>query len=427
MVNRLDEENLKLKRAVKELSILNEIGAAISSTIGVDKVTELIMKKCIMHIGTEQGTIWLMSKEQEVNPLKTFVRVTDATIAGLPYRLGINLVGWMLKSQKPLLTNNLSQDERFKGIDKESSQIRSLLAVPLTLKNKIIGIICLFNKKDNLEFTPDDQRLLSIIAIQSAQTIENARLYEEERKLLVLEEDLRTARSIQQSLLPKGNPKLPGIELVGLSMPAKEVGGDYYDFIPIDEAHWGIVIADVSGKGTPAALLMSNLQACLRGQAVINRSVKDTVTKANIMLSRFMDPGKFITLFYGILNLEDKTFTYTNAGHNFPFLLDKEREVKTLEKGGMVLGILKDAAYEEETVQLEPANLLLMYTDGITEAVNAEEEMFEEERLLALLQDNSSLSVQQLSDKIVEEVLQFCGTTPQADDITLVLMKTSVL
>jgi len=424
MVDRLDEENLKLKRAVKELSILNEIGAAISSTIGVDKVTELIMKKCIMHIGTEQGTIWLMNKEQEVNPLKTFVRVTDATIAGLPYRLGINLVGWMLKNQKPLLSNNLSQDERFKGIDKESAQIRSLLAVPLTLKNKIIGIICLFNKKDNLEFTSDDQRLLSIIAIQSAQTIENARLYEEERKLLVLEEDLRTARSIQQSLLPKGNPKIPGIELVGLSMPAKEVGGDYYDFIPIDDNHWGIAIADVSGKGTPAALLMSNLQACLRGQAVINQSVKDTVIKANIMLSRFMDPGKFITLFYGILNLEDQTFTYTNAGHNFPFLLDKEGKVKTLEKGGTVLGILKDAGYDEETVQLEPANLLLMYTDGITEAINAEEEMFEEERLLALLQDNPSLPAQQLSDKIVEEVLRFCGTTPQADDITLVLMKT---
>ncbi|HEX7400747.1 MAG TPA: PP2C family protein-serine/threonine phosphatase, partial [candidate division Zixibacteria bacterium] len=318
-------------------------------------------------------------------------------------------------------------DERFKGIDKESAQIRSLLAVPLTLKNKIIGIICLFNKKDNLEFTPDDQRLLSIIAIQSAQTIENARLYEEERKLLVLEEDLRTARSIQQSLLPKGNPKIPGIELVGLSMPAKEVGGDYYDFIPIDEAHWGIAIADVSGKGTPAALLMSNLQACLRGQAVINRSVKDTVTKANIMLSRFMDPGKFITLFYGILNLEDKTFTYTNAGHNYPFLLDKEGKVRMLEKGGMVLGILKDAVYEEETVQLEPESLLLMFTDGITEAVNAEEEMFEEKRLLALLQNNSSFSAQQLSDKIVDEVLQFCGSTPQADDITLVLMKTSVL
>ena len=424
MKDRLDEENLKLKRAVKELSILNEIGAAISSTIGVNKVTELIMKKCIMHIGTEQGTIWLMSKEQEVNPLKTFVRVTDATIAGLPYRLGVNLVGWMLKNQKPLLSNNLGSDERFKGIDKESAQIRSLLAVPLTLKNKIIGIICLFNKKDNLEFTPDDQRLLSIIAIQSAQTIENARLYEEERKLLVLEEDLRTARSIQQSLLPKGNPKIPGIELVGLSMPAKEVGGDYYDFIPIDETHWGIAIADVSGKGTPAALLMSNLQACLRGQAVINQSVKDTVIKANLMLSRFMDPGKFITLFYGILNLEKKTFTYTNAGHNFPFLLDNEGKVKTLEKGGMVLGILKDAPYEEETVQLEPASLLLLFTDGITEAVNAEEEMFEEERLLAILKNNSSLSAQQLSDKIVGNVLEFCGTAPQADDITLVLMKT---
>ncbi len=424
MADRLDEENQKLKRAVKELSILNEIGAAISSTIGVNKITELILNKCIRHIGTEQGAIWLMSQEQEANPLKTFMRVTDAPISGLPYRLGINLVGWMLKNQKPLLTNNLAEDERFKGVEKESAQIRSLLAVPLTLKNKIIGIICVFNKKDDSDFTLDDQRLLAIIAIQSAQTIENARLYEEERKLQSLEEDLRTARRIQQSLLPKENPQLPGIEMVGISIPAKEVGGDYYDFIPIDDEHLGIAVADVAGKGTPAALLMSNLQACLRGQAVINRSVKDTVTKANLMLSRFMDAGKFITLFYGILNIKDKTFTYTNAGHNYPFLLDKDAKVKMLKQGGTVLGILKSAIYEEETIGLEPGSLLLLYTDGITEAFNEKDEMFEEEKLLKLLQDNRPLTAQQFSDKIVEEVLRFCGTVPQADDITLVVIKT---
>jgi phosphoserine phosphatase RsbU/P len=424
MADRLDEENQKLKRAVKELSILNEIGAAISSTIGVDKITELILNKCIQHIGTEQGAIWLMNQEQEFSPLKTFMRVTDAPISGLPYRLGINLVGWMLKNQKPLLTNNLAEDERFKGAEKESAQIRSLLAVPLTLKNKIIGIICVFNKKDNSDFTPDDQRLLAIIAIQSAQTIENARLYEEERKLLVLEEDLRTARRIQQSLLPKENPQIPEIEIVGHSIPAREVGGDYYDFVSIDPTHLGMVIADVAGKGTPAALLMSNLQASLRGQAVINRSVKETVSNANLMLSQFMDAGKFITLFYGILNIPDKTLTYTNAGHNYPYLLDRGGKVKTLEEGGTVLGILKKAEYQEAIVRLEPGSILLLYTDGITEAFNNQDEMFGEEKLLKLLQDNRSLSAQMLSDKIVDEVLRFCGAIPQADDITLVVMKT---
>jgi sigma-B regulation protein RsbU (phosphoserine phosphatase) len=424
MVEKLDEEKERLKRAVKELSILNDIGVAISSTMAVDKMTELILKRCIKHIGAEQGAIWLVEQKPEVDPLKTFMRVSDPVISGLPYRLGMNLVGWMLKNQKPLLINDLTKDERFKVIRKESANIRSLLAVPLTLKNKMIGILCLFNKKDDSDFTQEDQRLLSIIAIQSAQTIENARLYEEERKLQALEEDLRTARHIQQSLLPKENPKLAGIDIAGLSIPAKEVGGDYYDFIPIDDDHLGIAIADVSGKGTPAALLMANLQACLRGQAVINRSVKDTVTKANFMLSRFMDMGKFITLFYGILNIKNKTFTYTNAGHNFPFLLDKDGNLKTLEKGGIILGMFDTAVYEEETVQLKPGDLLLLYTDGITEATNDKEEMFEEKRLLKLLKDNQSLSAQPFSQKIVDEVLLFCGTIPQGDDITLVLVKT---
>ena len=425
MVDRLDEENLRLKRAVRELSILNEIGVAISSTMSVDKMTELIMKKCIHHVGTEQGAIWLVGQEPKADPLKTFVRVTDTSIlSGLPFRMGMNLIGWMLKNQKPLLSNNLAEDERFKGIEKESEKIRSLLAVPLTLKNKMVGILCLFNKKDDSDFTPDDQRLLSIIAIQSAQTIENARLYEEEQKLQALEEDLRTARHIQQSLLPKENPKLEGIDIAGLSIPAKQVGGDYYDFIPIDNEHWGIAIADVSGKGTPAALLMANLQACLRGQALINRSVKDTVSKTNFALSRFMDMGKFITLFYGIINIKDKSFTYTNAGHNFPFLLDKENNLTTLEKGGTILGISDKSVYEEETIQLKPDDLLLLYTDGITEAINEKEEMFEEERLLQLLKDNQTLSAPRLSQKIVDDVILFSGNVPQSDDITLVLVKT---
>jgi sigma-B regulation protein RsbU (phosphoserine phosphatase) len=392
--------------------------------MGVEKMTELIVKKCTKHIRTEQGAIFLVSVEDETAPLKTFLRITDSTMSGVPYHFGMSLTGWMLKNQKPLLINDISKDERFIGIEKESTEIKSLLAVPLKLKNKMIGVLCLFNKKDNSDFTQDDLRLLSIIGIQSVQTLENARLYEEERKLIALEEDLRTARFIQQSLLPKSNPIIEGIEIFGLSISARQVGGDYYDFIQIDDSHLGIAIADVSGKGTPAALLMANLQASLRGQALINRSVKDTVTKTNFMLSKFMDMGKFITLFYGILDLQAKTFTYTNAGHNFPFLLDRDGNLKNLEKGGIILGISDNSIYEEDTVQLKPGDLILLYTDGITEATNEKEEMFEEERLLKLLKDNQEISAQNLSQKIVDDVLSFQGTQPQGDDITLVLVKT---
>ncbi len=421
MKGNLEQENLRLKRAVEELSILNELSIAIGSTMKVEEITKLIISRCIKRIGVEQGAVTLL-KEDRDEPFKTFVRVIDKKQEDIPYRLGMSLSGWMLKNQKPLLINDIFTDERFSKVSLETGKIKSVLSVPLKVKNKMIGLISLFNKKGE-GFTQEDLRLLSIIAIQSAQTIENARLYEEERKLLDLEEDLRTAWHIQQSLLPKENPVIEGFEIFGLSIPAKQVGGDYYDFIQIDDSRLGIAIADVSGKGTSAALLMANLQASLRGQALMSRNVKETVTKVNFMLSRFMDMGKFITLFYGILDIKNKTFTYTNAGHNFPFLLDKDGNIKRLEKGGIVLGTLDNFVYEEETVQLKPGDLLLLYTDGITEAMNEEDEMFEKERLLELLKDNQEISTQKLSQKIVDSVLSFQGTLPQGDDMTLVLIK----
>lgn len=418
----LEEENLRLKSAVEELSILNEISVAISSTMKVEEINKLIISRCIKSIGVEQGAVTLL-REDQAEPLKTFVRVMDKKVDNIPYRLGMSLTGWMLKNQKPLLINDIGTDARFSGISLETGKIKSILSVPLKVKNKMIGLISLFNKKGE-GFTQEDLRLLSIIAIQSAGTIESARLYEEERKLADLEEDLKTARRIQQSLLPKENPVIEGMEIFGQSIPAKEVGGDYYDFIHIDDSHLGIVIADVVGKGTPAALLMANLQASLRGQALISRSVKDTVTKVNFMMSRSMEMGKFITLFYGILDVNNKTFTYTNAGHNYPFLLQEDGTSKTLEKGGIVLGTFDNFVYEEETVQLKPGNLILLYTDGITEATNENDEMFEEERLLELLTGNVAISAQELSHKIVDSVLSFQGSQPQSDDITLVLIKT---
>lgn len=418
----LEEENLRLKSAVEELSILNEIAVAISSTMKVEEINKLIISKCIQTIGVEQGAVTLV-KEDRTEPLKTLVRVMDKKFDNIPYRLGMSLTGWMLKNQKALLINDIARDARFSGISLETGEIKSILSVPLKVKNKMIGHISLFNKKDR-DFTPEDQRLLSIIAIQSAQIIENARLYEEERKLLALEEDQKAARRIQQSLLPKENPMIKGMEIFGQTIPAKEVGGDYYDFIRIDDSQMGIVIADVVGKGTPAALLMSNLQATLRSEALANRGVKDTVGRVNFTLSKFMDMGKFISLFYGVLDIQNKTFAYSNAGHNYPFLLGKDDNVRKLEKGGVVLGTFNDFTYEEETVQLKSGDLMLLYTDGITEATNDKDEMFEEDRLLELLKRNRRSSAQELSQKIVDEVLSFQGTLPQSDDLTLVLLKT---
>ncbi|MCJ7802058.1 MAG: SpoIIE family protein phosphatase, partial [Candidatus Marinimicrobia bacterium] len=190
-------------------------------------------------------------------------------------------------------------------------------------------------------FTLDDQRILSIIATQSAQVVENARLYGEEQSLIKIEEELSFAKKIQTNLLPKSNPQIAGYDIAGMNISAKEVGGDYYDFISIDENNTVICLGDISGKGMPAALLMANLQATLRGQALFTSSAGECLARSNKLLYRSTDMQKFATLFYGILDNSKNIFHFSNAGHDPPFLINSDKIVTRLTKGGTVLGFME--------------------------------------------------------------------------------------
>jgi sigma-B regulation protein RsbU (phosphoserine phosphatase) len=418
---KLLEENQKLKRAVEELTILNDIATAISSILSIEELTQLIVKKCIKWIGAEQGAIMLL-KEELAQPLKTFVRVKDTHFQGISYRLGMSITGWILKNKKPLMVNDLLNDSRFQGLSESDLQVKSFLTVPLTLKNELIGALTLFNKTGGKEFTTEDQRLLSIVAMQSAQVIENARLYEEEKKLILLEEELKTAHNIQTRLLPKKLPEIAGFDIFGTMFSAKEVGGDYYDLIHISEQKLGIAIADVSGKGMPAALLMSNLQATLRGQIAAKISVAETVSQSNTFLYHNMERGKFITLFYGVLNFEEKSLVYTNAGHNYPIIFNSSG-IRKLEKGGLLLGIMETNKYEEEKENLNSGDMILFYTDGATDILDEKEEEFGEEKLIELVKENLKLTAKEITEKIIDEIKKFQGVQEQADDITLIVVK----
>jgi sigma-B regulation protein RsbU (phosphoserine phosphatase) len=417
----LEDENRRLKRAVTELTILNELAAAIDSTMSTDEIMNLIVQESIKAIGVEQGAI-MMITEKAASPMKTLIRGMDASSGGIPYRLGVSLTGWMLKNQKPLLIEDFSTDERFRGVKVESGQIRSVLSVPLKVKDRMIGVINLINKKEGT-FTREDERLVGIIATQSAQVLENARLYEEEKRLQQMEHELQMARDIQQSLLPKENPQIPGANIAGLSYPAREVGGDYYDFIPMDSKRLGVVIADVSGKGVPASLLMSNIQATLRVQVVSSQSPGQCIREANTALHKSTASDKYATLFYGILDMEERSFTSTNAGHNAPMLMSEGTCCRRLEMGGIVLGMLPDMPFQEEKIQLNSGDLLLMFSDGITEAMNDREEEYGEKRLMKLLKEHGGLAPEALLEKIVAEVRAFTGGTQQQDDMTLVVIK----
>jgi sigma-B regulation protein RsbU (phosphoserine phosphatase) len=413
----------KLKLAVKELSVLNDIATAVSTTHDLDQVIELIVHECVNHLNVEQGAIMLLDQTETDNKFHTIIREVETETDIVPYHFGVQLSGWMIKNQKPLLINDIASDDRFTNLSDGEFPINSILSAPLKTKGKLIGVLNVFNKMSEDGFTLDDQRILSIIATQSAQVVENARLYDEEQSLKKIEEELNFATEIQTNLLPSSNPQLDGFDIAVKSIPAKEVGGDYYDFITIDENNKVICLGDISGKGMPAAMLMANLQATVRGQALFTSSAGECLTRANKLLYRSTDKQKFATFFYGILNTEESIFHFSNAGHDPPFLINTDKNVTRLTKGGTVLGFMEDYQFEEDSIKLNSGDIITIYSDGITEAFNEKDEEFGEERLLTVLKENLKSTAELLIEKVFEAVRIFVKDEKQSDDITIVVIK----
>lgn len=327
------------------------------------------------------------------------------------------------------------------------------LLVQIRLKNRLVGILSVGPRRTRHAYTQGDKEMLMSVASQLAFVIENSKMAErmvaEER----LRRDLVLAAEVQQQLFPASAPLSTSAELAGFCQPARGIGGDYYDFLTFGNNKIGVAVADVSGKGISAALLMSNVQASLRSQALAHnadgarpRSLADLVSAMNRLLCSSTGPASYVTFFYGEFDEGTQQLTYVNAGHNPPMLLRAgEAEPAALgprtnggglghlhaaappylrlDKGGMVVGLFEDVGYEEETVQLRPGDLLLAYTDGVTEAENVDGEEFGEARLQEVLTDSAALPAAKIRDEIVRRVIAWCEGQPQHDDLTFVVLK----
>ena len=243
-----------------------------------------------------------------------------------------------------------------------------------------------------------------------------------------LERELETARQIQEKLLPHEMPQLPGFEIAGISLPSQQVGGDYFDFLDMGTGQLGIAIADVSGKGIPAALLMANLQASLHAQVIKKGTVAEVASRMNSLLVKSTDTHMFATFFYGILDQVKSTFTSTNAGHNPPLLFREDGKIKRLEAGGLVLGFLPDQKYTQQTVKIKQGEVVVLFTDGITEAAGPSlekisENLFGEERLIEVIRASLAKSAVEIQAAILQAISNHTGNVPQYDDITLVVIK----
>lgn len=421
-LEKLSDENLRLRKAVDELAVLNDLALATSGSLDSEKIMRTIIGRSIRAIGAEQGDITLIDVNEE-NPAHTLVRSMVSSSSRSPLSLNQNLLGWMQIHKKPLRVNDPNNDDRFHNVNWDSS-IHSLISAPLMAKSKLIGILTIYNKTDDDGFTDSDKRLLSIIAAQSAQVVENARLYEEEQAYKVMQQELEFASGIQKKLLPTHPPKIPGYSIGGRNLTAQSVGGDYFDYIQIDEHRWAVCLGDISGKGLPASLLMSNLQAILRAQTLHLDTPAAILNKANVQLYQSTSSEKFATLFLGIVDTKEHTLQFSSGGHEYPFLVKDNGTCTRLQANGVPLGVVDGFEYPQESISLEPGDCIFVYSDGVTESMGEEEEEFGEKRLKELLVSSGKdrYAPRNLIDRIFKASIEHRGSRHLFDDMTALVL-----
>jgi sigma-B regulation protein RsbU (phosphoserine phosphatase) len=262
-----------------------------------------------------------------------------------------------------------------------------------------------------------------LLASQVAIILEKAMLYEQSVERRRLQAQLEVARQVQLELLPPRDPKLEGFDISAYNFSTEEVSGDYYDFVPIYDDHLGLVIADVSGKGVPAALLMAFLRASLRAAIQTGYAPNISMAKVNHLLWESTETNQFVTAFYGVLDATNKTLAYANAGHNPPLLMDSEGKARFIERGGIPLGMFRDTRYYEYYVPVESGQTLVLYTDGATEAAGRGRGEFGRDRLEQTVREGRGLSAKELIKSLHNAILEWTDGRGSSDDVTFVVVK----
>ena len=422
-IQQLENEIQRLKLAVEELSVLNDLAIAASSSLEVRQMLDIIVQKSIKAVKAEQGSISLVS-EQEETPFRTLIRQVDRTHDQRPYRVGAHITGYILKNKQPLMIENLATDQRFKTSGQEAKEIRSVLCVPIWSQAKIIGILMMMNKKIHEPFNDNDLRLLSIIAAQSGQLIRNSQLQEEALEKKRLEFELSLARRIQTNLLPKVAPITAHLDIACYFNSAEEVGGDYYDYFQLGDQQIGVVIADVSGHGPSAAMMMTMVKGILHTIVPQFSSPAQSLSEINAIIARIAPKEVFITMMFLIFDLNQKVLRFSNAGHN-PIVHYKSqtRSCQLIELKGCALNLIKKCDYEMKELSFSPNDLFFIYTDGVTEASNEKQDLFDEARLVHAVEEASTKTADGIIDHVKSRLFAFVGKAKQSDDVLMIAIK----
>lgn len=403
------------------LQTLYEISRTINSSLDLNEVLELIMDQVITVTGAGRG--FLMLADDSGRLAFRVARGIDRTAIENPTpEISQGVIESVAKTGQPLLTSNAQDDERLASrMSTVMKSLRSVLCVPLRLKDRTIGLVYVDNKLREGIFDQASLELLTAFAGQAATALENARLYGVAVEKGRMERELSMAREIQRGLLPESPPNVPGYELAAHWRSAREVAGDFYDFIPLSSGGLGVLIADVSDKGAPAALFMAVARSIIRASAVNVASPAEAMGRANRLVAADAKGGMFVTAYYAVLDADG--VTTTSAGHNPPLIYRRQTgKVERAPAGGIPLGILETAAFETHALSMAPGDVLLLYTDGITEAFDSQGREFGEARLRQVLESAANGSAGDIARAIRAAIDDHLGSAPPSDDLTLVVV-----
>ncbi|HSU88801.1 MAG TPA: SpoIIE family protein phosphatase [Terriglobia bacterium] len=405
------------------LAIVSQVGIALLPRTSLEDTLKMTIDLVFQAIPAERGFLFL--KENDELTCKIARGAHESALpASSQVQLSRSITNKVLSEGASVLTSDAMHDPRFQSQHSVVlSQIRSVMAVPLASGEEIFGMVYVDNPFDN-RFTEEDLKVLTTIASVASIKIEHERLLDERLEKRRMEEELKVASEIQMRLQPFAPPKLDGWDMTGVSFPCREIGGDYYDFIHRKrDSHLVVAVGDVSGKGTGAALLMSSLHAAVRAQSQTGAPIREVMGEINQYIFENSPSNKFLTLFYGELDPLTGTLSYSNGGHNAPMLVRRSGELERLDTGGLPIGMMQEVAYQEASVELGCGDVLVIYSDGITESINEREEEFDEERLIEVVKKNLGRSASGIRDRIDEALSRFVGTTAPVDDMTLMIIK----
>jgi len=409
------------KRAL-EKEVLLELSKALSSPLDLDEVLEAIFKSLRQVVSYDAAAIYLVNRKTQALEMARDIGYPEGSEHAFGLQVGQGIVGWVAKTGKPVIVPDVSRDARYVAARPET---RSEVAAPLVLEGRTLGVFNLENDLDDA-YHEGHLEMLMPFAAQAAVAIERARLTRELLERRRLEKELAIAREIQASFLPKAPPDVPGFDIAGTARPHDEVGGDYFDFIQVSETRLGLAIADVSGKGIPAALIMAGFRMGLLAEIRNEFAIRAVMHKVNRLMHESTESDKFVTAFYGVLDYRNRMLIFSNAGHDPPILFRRGGGMEYLSDGGVAFGVLPDARFEERPVALYPGDVLVMYTDGVSEAMSPGGEQFGRRRLEECVERLMGKSSHEIMEGVVEEVLAFTGERGQSDDLTLVVLRALV-